>query len=125
MESRTYSVDEVIAERRQLHRQQVRVRGILSLAFEDCSLRPPGMRKRSRECERKLWVQVPQMKRAKYEEFKRDFEDRLVEILGMLDVDDHGHMSVHPATLKGIVAIKMVTEDSKAPEQPGLGGQKD
>lgn len=110
MEVPLLTVEEAIAPCRTLHRKQVRVRGVLSLAFEDHTLRPPGMRKRSREGAR-LWVRLPSVGKDKREAFKKESEDALVEIVGTLDADDHGHMRALPATIRDIVELKRVSQE--------------
>jgi len=93
------ALSEVIGRSGELDGKRLRVQGRLSLDFEDMTLRPPDLPKRSRDTSRKLWVRLPTAKKGDLEQLRERYSNAVVEVLGTLDANDHGHLDMLPATI--------------------------
>jgi hypothetical protein len=104
----TLTVDEAIAQRQQLHKKKLRVRGVLTLRFEHSGLRSLGESKVSdRDGRTELWIRFPSLRKEDAKAFAKEYHQAYVEVFGTFNADDHGHMSGFAATISSIEITKL------------------
>ncbi|HEX7898703.1 MAG TPA: hypothetical protein VF950_13140 [Planctomycetota bacterium] len=111
MEPTVVGLAEAIDRRRELHRQLVRVRGVLRMDFEGWELRPlDGQLKPPPEA--KLWIDLGFVPQSKWKSYRDEFHRYPVEVVATLNADDHGHMSLYPAALRNVKSVTRFKSDA-------------
>ena len=119
MDIPTLTVDEAIAQRQQLHKKKVRVRGVLTLKFEHSGLRSLDQtRATDKDGRSEIWIRFPSLRKSEAQAFTKEYHQAEVEIYGTFNADDHGHMSGFVAALSTLEITKLPPHETHIEEAP-------
>jgi len=99
VETPALTVDEAIGQRELLHGQVIRVQGLLNIQFENQTLSPPELTDPIDQPERRIWVSFPTLRKVKQEEFRQEYDRMIVDLVGTLHADRHGHLDMFAAEI--------------------------
>ena len=115
----TLTVNEAIAQRRQLHKKKVRVRGVYTVGREHSaleSLSEPNVL--DRQGRHQIWIQFPALRKSEVKHRPEEYHRSPVEIYGTFNADGHGHMSVYAAEINMIEITKLPPSPMEPREVP-------